>query len=87
MDTFGTCLKSLPERKLKISVLMVLAEEISRCLSIDSVVCLLLDNFLMICTEKKQDEQGKIQNVQYEEKRIFGVLTRFCQLATQTTVT
>ncbi|KAL6053809.1 hypothetical protein STEG23_030631 [Scotinomys teguina] len=47
---------------------MVLAEEISKHPSMDSVMWLLVITFIEIYNEKEKVEQGKIQNVQFEEK-------------------
>ena len=46
-----------------------LAKEISKQPSIDSVVWLLVLTLMKMYNEKEQAEQGKIQNVQFEEKR------------------
>ena len=49
--------------------LIPLAEEISKQPSIDSVVWLLVVTLMKIYNEKEQAEQGKLQNVKFEEKR------------------
>ena len=56
-----------------------MAEEISREPKIDSVVWLLL--FILIKNGKKQSEEGKTENVKFEEKRSIGwrmELSKFC---------
>jgi len=68
--SFCSCLKSLPEAKLKKSFGLItkLAEKISEQPSIDSVVWLLMFTLMKIYNEKEQAGQGKIQNVQLEGK-------------------
>ena len=51
---------------MKSFVLILLAEEISKQPSIDSVVCFLVFTLMNICNEKEHAEQRKIQN---REKR------------------
>ena len=46
-----------------------MAEEISRQPSVDSVAWLLVVTFMQIYNEKEQAGQGKMQDVQFEEKR------------------
>ena len=60
--------KKLPEVLLKNLGLMVLARESLRQFSIDSAIWLLVVTFMQI-NDKEQAEQGKPQNVQFEEKR------------------
>lgn len=56
------------EAKLKCLGLMALAEKISRQPSIDSVTRFLVVTLVQIYNEKEKVEQGKIHNVQFEEK-------------------
>ena len=48
----------------------MLAEEISKQPNIDSFMWLLVVDFTKIYNEKEQAKQGKLQNVQFEEKRV-----------------
>ena len=63
------CQKSLPESKVKSFGLILLAEEISKQPSIDSIVCLLAITLMKISNEKEQAEKVKLQNVKIKEKR------------------
>ena len=54
---FCSCLKSLPEAKLKSFGLIVFAEEISRQPSVDCVVWLLVASLMQIFNVKEQAEQ------------------------------
>lgn len=56
------------EAKLKSLGLMALAEKISRQPSVGSVTWFLVVTLVQIYKEKEQVEQGKIHNVQFEEK-------------------
>ena len=49
---------------------MMFADKISRQLSIDCAVWRFVVILMQIYNEKEQAEQGKIQNVQFEEKKI-----------------
>lgn len=51
---------------------MALAEEISKQSGIDSVMWLLVVSLMKIYNEREQAEQGKIQKVQFKEKRAPG---------------
>ena len=68
MAGFCLCLKSLPEAKLKSVGLMTLAEDILKQPSIDCVIRLLVSTLTQIYNKNEQAKQGKIQNVQLEEK-------------------
>ena len=59
LAAFCFCLKSLSEAKVKRFGLILLAEEISKQLNIDSAVWLLLVTFVKIYNEKEQAEKGK----------------------------
>ena len=48
---------------------IALAEDISKQTSTDCVMWLLVASLMQICNQKEQAEQGKIQNIQLEEKR------------------
>ena len=48
--------------------LNLLVEKISKQPSIDSVVWLLVVTLMKIYNEEEQAEQGKLQNVKFEEK-------------------
>ena len=60
--------QSLPETEIKSFRLILLAEEIQKQPTIDSVVWFSVVTLMKIC-EKKQAEQGKLQNVHFEEKK------------------
>jgi hypothetical protein len=60
--------RNLSEAKLKSFGLMTLAE-ISRQPNIDSVLWLLVVTLMQIYNEKEQAEHGKMQNVEFEEKK------------------
>ena len=55
---------------------MILAKEISKQSSIDCVLWLLVSSVMQIYTKKEQAKQGKIQNVQFEEKGSIGKYNR-----------
>ena len=59
----------LPEAKGKSFRLILLAEEILKQPSIDSVVWLLVITLVKIHGGKEQAEQSKSQNVKFEEKK------------------
>ena len=61
--------KNLPEAKLKSYGLTALTEEISRPSSIDCVCLVMVAMLMWICDGEEQAEQGKLKNVQFEEKR------------------
>ena len=58
----------LPKTEINSFRLILLAEEIQKQPSIDSVVWFLVVTLMKIY-EKKQAEQGKLQNVHFEEKK------------------
>ena len=58
---FCSCLKSLPDPKVKRCGLIPLSEEISGQPSTDSVVWLLVSMLIRIYNEKEQAKQGKIK--------------------------
>lgn len=60
--------------KLKRSILMALAEEISRQPNIMYAMWLLVFTLWQICNEREQPEQGKVQSVQFEKKGAPGNL-------------
>ena len=65
---FWPCLKSLPEANVKFWINFV-TEEISKQSNIDTVVWLLVVTLMKVDNEKEQAEQGKLENVKYEEKK------------------
>ena len=58
---FCPCPKSLPEAKLKSFGLIAFAEEISKELSVNSVLWLAVARLGQICNEKEQAEQRKFK--------------------------
>jgi hypothetical protein len=58
----------MPEGKLKSFGLVALAGEISKQTNIDYIMWLIMFTLTKIYNEKKQVEQGKIQNFQFKEK-------------------
>ena len=69
VTTFCPCPKSLPEAKVKSFGLILLTEEVSNQLSIYSALWMLVVTLMKICNVKEQAEQGKSQNVNFEEKK------------------
>ena len=68
MSTFYPCSKCPPEVKVKSFKLIPSVEEISKELSIDCVLRLVVFILVTIYNEKEKSEQEKIQNVKFEEK-------------------
>ena len=69
VGAFCLCPENLSGTKLKSFGLAALAEKISKHLSIDSVIQLLVFILMKTYNEKEQTEQEKIQNVHFNEKR------------------
>ena len=65
---FCLCLNILPEVKLQIFGLTAFAGEISKQPSVDCVLWLLMAVPIEIYNKNEQAKQGKLQNVQLEEK-------------------
>ena len=63
---FHHCPESLPEAKVKSFGLILLAEEISKQPSIDSVMWFLVVTLMKIYNKKEQVQQSKSQNENFE---------------------
>lgn len=80
VNDFSSSLKNLPEAKLKSFGEMALTQEISTQPSIEFIIRISVATLIHIFNEKEKSEQGKIQNIQFEEKcssRDFYVEVKF----------
>lgn len=68
LAAFCPCPIHLPEAKLNTVGLLAVTEEISRHPRLYCIMWLLVITLMQICNKMKRAEQGKVQNVQFEEK-------------------